>query len=105
MPKGDIVLIPFPYTDLSGSKLRPAVVLIEDALDVTVSFITTQLQWQEPTDILLKPSKSNGIKKTSLVRVAKISTIKRTLVLGKMGTLDQVQLNELDLKLRKVFQL
>ena len=47
MVKGDIVLITFPFTDLSGSKLRPTVVLAETELDVTVCFITTQLQWQE----------------------------------------------------------
>ena len=47
MPKGDIVLINFPFTDLSGSKLRPAVILADTALDFTVCFITTQLQWEE----------------------------------------------------------
>lgn len=29
MQKGDIVLIPFPFTDLSGNKLRSAVILVE----------------------------------------------------------------------------
>jgi len=42
--KGDIVLITFPFTDLSGSKLRPTVVLAKTELDITVCFITTQLQ-------------------------------------------------------------
>lgn len=39
MPKSDIVLITFPFTNLSGSKLRPAVILVETELDITVSFI------------------------------------------------------------------
>jgi mRNA interferase MazF len=36
MSKGDIVLITFPFTDLSGNKLRPAVVLSNTNLDLTV---------------------------------------------------------------------
>ena len=45
MKKGDIVLIPFPFTDLTGTKNRPALILIDSDEDVTVSFITTQLKW------------------------------------------------------------
>lgn len=50
MAKGNIVLITFPFTDLSGSKLRPAVVLADTGSDMTVCFITTQAGWQEATD-------------------------------------------------------
>jgi mRNA interferase MazF len=78
MLKGEIVLIPFPFTDFTGSKLRPALILAETNLDVTVSFITTQLQWQEPNDVLLQPNANNGIKKTSIVRLSKIATIDST---------------------------
>ena len=105
MPKGNIVLIPFPFTDLSGNKLRPALVLAENNLDVTVSFITTQLQWQEPTDILLQPGPKNGIKKASLVRLSKIATIDRSLIVGMIGSINAAQITELNLKLKLIFQL
>ena len=81
MKKGDIVLIPFPFTNLTGTKNRPALVLIDSDEDITVSFITTQLKWQEKSDVRLEPSKENGIKKTSLIRLSKITTIDKELVL------------------------
>jgi len=105
MPKGDIVLIPFPFTDLSGNKLRPALVLSENPLDVTVSFITTQLQWQEPTDIILQPQSKNGIKKLSLVRLSKIATIERSLIVGIIGSIDSSQILELNQKLKLIFDI
>jgi hypothetical protein len=36
----------FPFTDLKGSKNRPAVVLYSNSVDVTICFITTELKWQ-----------------------------------------------------------
>jgi mRNA interferase MazF len=82
MAKGDIVLIIFPFTDLSGSKLRPAVILSDNGADLTVCFVTTQVQWQEPTDVLLFPNMINGLKKQSLIRTSKISTLDRKLAKG-----------------------
>ena len=105
MQKGDIVLIPFPFTDLSGSKLIPAVILAITRLDLTVCFITTQLQWQEPTDILLQPTHSNGIKKPSLIRVSKIAALDKTLTLGKIGAIHIDEIKELNSKLKQLLQL
>ena len=105
MHKGDIVLIPFPFTDLSGNKLRPAVVLAVTSLDVTVCFITTQLQWQETTDILLQPTGLNGIKKPSLIRISKIATLDKSMAIGKIGSLDKNELVQLNSKLKELLQL
>ena len=105
MKQSDIVLVPFPFTDLSGNKVRPALVLIVTTLDVTLSFITTQLQWQEPTDLLLTPGSQNGLKKVSLIRLSKLATIDFNLVQGRLGTLGINELAAVHQNLRLLLQL
>jgi len=105
MPKGDIVLINFPFTDLTGSKLRPAVILFEQGEDVTVCFITTQMQWQESTDVVLLPNQINGLKKKSIIRTGKIATLDSKLAKGLLGTLSDFELSDFNQKLKDLFQL
>jgi len=105
MNKGDIVLIPFPFTDLTGSKKRPALILISGYLDVTVSFISTQLHWQETTDLLLQPNSMNGLKRISLLRISKLATIDKSLVLGKLGNINPSEVEELNKKLITIFDI
>ena len=105
MTKGDIVLITFPFTDLRGSKLRPAVILANTNLDITVCFITTKIDWQEPTDVLLVASANNGLRKQSLVRTNKIATLEKSLAKGLLGRLEPTELTELNRQLKILFQL
>lgn len=105
MTKADIILIPFPFTDLTGNKLRPAIVLIEIGQDLTICFITTQLKWEELTDIELLPTKYNGIKKPSLIRLSKIATVDKSLAVGKLGELQKNKMEELNSKLKRLLQL
>ncbi|MDD4970604.1 MAG: type II toxin-antitoxin system PemK/MazF family toxin [Paludibacter sp.] len=105
MEKGDILLIPFPFTDLKGNKNRPALVLINGEFDITLAFISTQLKWKEETDILLKPNKNNGLKKESLLRLSKIATIDKDLALGRIGRMDSYELKLVNINLIKLFKL
>ncbi len=105
MKQGELVLIPFPFTDLSGSKVRPALVLAATSLDVTLAFITTQLYWQEPTDVLLPPTLLNGLKKPSLVRLNKLATLDRQLAQGRLGELTNQELADVHQSLRSLFYL
>ncbi len=105
MIKGDIVLIPFLYTDLSGNKLRPSVILAQTTLDLTVCFITTQIAWQETTDVLLNANSASGLKKLSLIRTSKIATLDRSLAKGLLGKLSATELTELNKKLKILLQL
>lgn len=99
MNKGEIILITFPFTDLSGSKLRPALVLAADKEDITVAFITTNLQQVNNTDMLLRKNSINGLKKDSLVKMNKIATLDHSLAMGKVGQLAENELKEVDRKL------
>jgi len=103
--KGDILLIPFPFTDLTGQKNRPALLLITTGTDITVAFITSQIKWQDEHDLKLEPSTENGLKKTSLVRLSKLATIDNELVIGKLGNLTETEIQQLNKNLIKLLQL
>jgi mRNA interferase MazF len=105
MKKADIVLIPFPFTDLSGNKKRPALILTHTKEDVTVCFLTTQLLKQSQYDLLIQPSESNGLKKASLIRLNKIATLDKELVIGRIGTLEDHYLDLLNKNLIKMLKL
>ena len=98
-------MIPFPFTDLKGSKIRPAVVLCKNEFDVTICFITSQLKWQAKYDISVNPSENNGLKVPSLIRVGKIATIDTDLVLGELGELSATEIMELNKGLKELLQL
>ncbi len=105
LSKGDIVLIPFPFTDLSATKLRPAVVLWVDlkGVDVTVCFISSQnVTHLAPEEFTIEPSDpeftNTGLKIASKVRVSRIATVERRFItrrIGKLGTNQVKQLNQI----------
>src|SRR5258706_2317510 len=105
MAKADIILIPFPFTNLSDTKIRPCLVLIDAEYDVTVSFITTQTGRNDHASVSLKPTKSNGLKKESFIRLSKLATIDKELIIGKIGELNTHEMIAVNQKLKEVFQL
>jgi len=105
MKKGNIILIPFPFTNLKGYKIRPAVVLNKGELDVIICFITSELKWKAKYDIFVFPSDNNGLKVPSLIRLNKIATIDSDLVLGELGELSNIEISELNAGLKQFLQL
>jgi mRNA interferase MazF len=105
MEKGDLLLIPFPFTDLSGSKNRPALVLVNGEIDVTLAFISTQLKWKEDTDVILKPTKENGLKTESIIRLSKLATIDKELAIGKLGEIDTKTRKQVNKNLIEILRL
>ncbi len=105
MKKGDIILLPFPFTDLKGNKLRPALILVVNRNDIVVAFITTNERLKQKTDIIIEPKQSNGLKKRSIVLLNKIATLDKALVIGKIGYLTVSELKDVDKSLLMIFDI
>jgi mRNA interferase MazF len=105
MAKGEIVLIIFPFSDLSGNKLRPSIVLAESKFEVTVCFITTQFSLLQSFDIAINPTQLNGLHKKSLIKVSKIATLEKALIKGVMGKVTNTELQEINNNLKLFFKI
>jgi mRNA interferase MazF len=104
MKKGDIVLSRFLFSDLSGSKIRHVLMLYKGGFDTIVAFISTQLNWNENNDMLLIPDNLNGLKKNSIVKLTKLCTLDKSLLLGKLEKIDEKTHTEIDKKLKNIFK-
>ena len=84
---GSIVLTRFPFTDLSGDKRRPALVVSRDnhrRADLVVSFITS-VPRIGPDMAAIAPTPGTGLKAASVVRFDKLATLDRSVIAGKLG--------------------
>lgn len=101
--QGDVLLVPFPFTDQSTSKQRPAIVLTTESynrnhLDIILAPVTSQIS-KNKDDILLLDWKSAGLLKSSSVKPV-LSSFETSLVRRKLGVLSQDDLK----KVRQLFQ-
>ena len=90
--RGDIVLVPFPFTDLSSSKKRPALVVSPDQFngrmeDLVVVAITSQLTDDNTVTIGPGDCLDGALPKTSVVKLTKVFTIHSTLIIKRICTL------------------
>jgi mRNA interferase MazF len=113
LQRGDIVLVPFPFTDLSTEKLWPAVIVYVDAQknDFIIAFISSVVSPRElsETDYLLRQDNTDfaqtGLKKTSIFRMSKLLTIERSKIIRRLGRVSPVIQKKLDVRLRRVIGL
>ena len=103
--RGDIVLIPVPFTNLVGRKVRPAVVLSGPAYqatepDLILGAITTNLAGATaPVDYVLADWQAANLRFPSAFKPA-ISTIDPSLVVYRIGHLSTRDLDEVDYRVR-----
>ncbi len=108
--RGSVVLIRYPFTNLTGAKVRPALVLTPDSLlprldDVLCLFISSSIPEDLlPTDLILDAEHSSfsktGLKRRSVLRAHKLALLQKSLVLRQLGEIEQPLLNEVGQRLR-----
>lgn len=105
----EIVLLPYPFTDLERKKVRPAIVVSNDffnekSQDCIMIPLTTVIK-KEPYSILIdqKDLSSGKLLKLSRVRVDKIFTVEKRLIIMKIGTLNKTIFDKIKSKIIKIF--
>lgn len=107
--RGDVVLVPIDFTDRSGSKVRPAVVVSSEKYnggpDVLIVSVTSNSRaLPHPGDFSIREWKAAGLLKPSLAQT-KIATIEATFIRRKLGALAAGDRETLDAGLREALEL
>ena len=108
--RGDVVLVPFPFTDLSSAKQRPALVVSLDSLnsirdDVLVTAITSQIPNRLAPDEFSIPASdlaACGLPSPSIIRLMKLAALHRQLVIKRVGALPASTLARVLVQLRQL---
>ncbi len=105
---GQIVLTPFPYSDLSEAKLRPVLMLRQASRfdDWLVCMVSSQVQQAETglDEILVQSDTdfaSSGLKVPSVLRLSRLAVLDGALLLGSIGTISDERLGNVKQRLAK----
>lgn len=105
---GQIVLTPFPYSDHTGNKLRPVLMLRQASKfdDWLVCMVSSQVQQAEANlDETLTPADSDfvnsGLKVPSVLRLSRLAVLDGSLLVGSIGVISEERLQVVRLRLTK----
>ncbi|MEX0801616.1 MAG: type II toxin-antitoxin system PemK/MazF family toxin [Dehalococcoidia bacterium] len=108
--RGAVVLVPFPFTDLSAVKRRPALIVSNDTYndatgDVIIAQITSKVHSPaRPGDHRLEDWRGAGLPLPSLVR-ARMTTLHGSLLIRSLGTMPDGEMRAIDERLAETLGL
>ncbi|MBN1666484.1 MAG: type II toxin-antitoxin system PemK/MazF family toxin [Anaerolineales bacterium] len=113
MTKYKIILVPFPFDDLSSSKVRPAVCLTEPVgahRHVILAFITSKVPEELlETDIVIAADDEDfevsGLRVSSTLRLHRLMTATVNLIQRELGQLSMQKREVVKSKLKTLFDL
>lgn len=95
--KGDVVVVPFPFSDLTRAKRRPALVIAElKGNDLILCQITSQsIRDRYAVSIDENDFETGTLRRRSNVRPNRIFTADRHIILYKVGHLKPEKINQI----------
>ena len=86
---GEVVVVPFPFSDLSQAKLRPVVILADAGRGDWILCQITSNPYGDPRALSLSEEsfREGSLRVTSYARPGKLFTANHNLVVGRVGTL------------------
>jgi mRNA interferase MazF len=104
--KGDIVIIPVPFTDNKGYKLRPAIVISNDTIhqigDVMIVQITSKLKQDNLSISITNDDVTENLPVRSYIRAHKIFVLEKKLIKGKVSSLKINKYKELIERIKQI---
>jgi len=107
---GDIVTVNFPFTDHSGGKIRPALIVSTDEFNTGADVIFVPISSAPKSDPYVFTIEDaapyfpqTGLKRTSAVKWTKPMTVARSVVHAKLGTLPPTELAAIQANIRRMF--
>ncbi|MEK6893463.1 MAG: type II toxin-antitoxin system PemK/MazF family toxin [Nanoarchaeota archaeon] len=103
--KGEVVVLPFPYTDLAIAKRRPALVIATlKGQNIILAQITTVKREDEDLIFLAKKDFETGfLKQDSFIMLSIISTVESSAIAYKIGKVKKEKIKEVERKLIEIF--
>jgi len=95
--RGDIIVLEFPFSDLQAYKRRPSLILkVPKGEDVIICQMTASSQ-EKDVEILIRKNdfSRGGLRRDGYIRIDKITTIKKTRIKYKVGSLRQEKFEEI----------
>jgi len=99
--KNDVVLVRYPFSDLAGSKVRPAVVVSapHTSQDIFIVPLTSRITSLLPGELILADWSHSGLHVPTAVKRG-LYTIHQSLIIKTLGQLSQPDIEHLEQALR-----
>jgi mRNA interferase MazF len=106
--RGDIVLVAFPFTDLTSTKRRPALVVSPDSFndqleDLVLVALTSRVSESDSIQLDASDCVDGMLPKRSAVRVTKMFTMHSSLIVKKICAVKPDRLGQILAAIREFF--